>query len=154
MSVLVSRRAKGSPALSSAAVKRLGQQMLAHLGLEASELSILLTNDAFIHELNLEHRGKDKPTDVLSFPQNEFKSPLVLRPGGDLSVLGDVIVSLDTAQRQADSRRRPLAVEVRFLLAHGLLHLLGYDHLEPEEKKLMTRETKKLVLAAPLPTES
>ena len=121
--------------------------MLAYLDLSTSELSILLTDDAGIKVINREHRAKDKPTDVLSFPQCEFTGPLAPRPGHDLSVLGDVIISLDTAQRQADQRKRPLLEEVRFLLAHGVLHLLGYDHMEAEEKRQMTAMTRRLVAA-------
>jgi len=124
--------------------------MLGALDLERSELSILLTTDAAIRLLNRDHRGKDKPTDVLSFPQSEFRRPLVPRRGHDLAVLGDVIISIDTAERQARGRRRPLVEEVRFLLAHGLLHLLGYDHATPEEKKVMSRRTRELVRASRL----
>lgn len=121
--------------------------MLDYLSLSTSELSILLTDDSGIQLINREHRDKDKPTDVLSFPQNEFTKPLVIAAGGDLSLLGDVIISLDTAQRQAEQRKRPLIEEIRFLLAHGLLHLVGYDHMEPEEKRDMTRMTRRLVAA-------
>jgi probable rRNA maturation factor len=148
--------------------------MLAELGLEEAELSVLLTNDAAIHELNLAHRGKDKPTDVLSFPQ-EFDEPkrapakpkspgkLVSKKAASKKsssskqapptfvgprLLGDVVISLDTAERQARSRKRELHEEVRFLLAHGILHLIGYDHAEPEEKREMDRMTRRLVRAA------
>lgn len=122
--------------------------MLADLGLAHSELSLLLTNDSLIHEINLEHRGKDKPTDVLSFPQAEFTKPLTPKRGHSLAVLGDVVISLDTAARQAKGRRRPLEDEVRFLLAHGILHLVGHDHMTPEEKKVMTAATRALVRAS------
>jgi rRNA maturation RNase YbeY len=62
-----------------------------------------------------------------------------------------VVISLDTAERQASSRKRPLLEEVRFLLAHGVLHLIGYDHAEPVEKREMVAMTRKLVRLAPLP---
>jgi probable rRNA maturation factor len=120
--------------------------MLASLGLEDAELSVLLTDDRRIQELNREHRDKDKPTDVLSFPLDEDEdSPDSPR------LLGDVVISLDTAERQAHGRGRPLAEEVRFLLAHGILHLIGHDHAEPEEKRVMVAATRRLVRAAPLP---
>jgi probable rRNA maturation factor len=123
--------------------------MLAALELSASELSILLTDDPGIHTLNLAHRGKDKPTDVLSFPQNEFRAPLVPKKRGTpLLLLGDVVISLDTAERQAKGRKRVLLEEIRFLLAHGILHLLGFDHGTPDEKKLMTAKTRWLVKAS------
>lgn len=121
--------------------------MLAALDLHRSELSVLLCDASTMRKLNREHRGIDKDTDVLSFPQNEFETPLVPVRGSDLSLLGDVIISLDKARSQARGRGRPLEDEVLFLLAHGLLHLLGFDHDEPEKKKEMTRMTKKLVRA-------
>lgn len=118
--------------------------MLSALELPEAELSVLLTDDAGIRELNREHRSKDKPTDVLAFPMDES----VPDPRG---ILGDVVISLDTAERQARSRGRPLIEEVRFLLAHGVLHLVGYDHAEPAEKREMVAMTRRLVRSAPLP---
>lgn len=122
--------------------------MLRHLGLEASELSVLLCDDARIQLINAQHRNKNKPTDVLSFPQAEFSRPEVPRKGHNLALLGDVVLSLDTAERQAKGRKRPLEDEVRFLLAHGILHLFGYDHATPTEKAEMTKKTRELVRAA------
>lgn len=130
--------------------------MLALLELEDAELSILLTDDSTIHTLNREHRGKDKPTDVLAFPLDESDQPEPQPAKGVRSkanrpaprLLGDVVISLDTAERQAASRKRPLTDEVRFLLAHGLLHLIGYDHDTPEKKREMGAMTRRLVRAA------
>jgi len=130
--------------------------MLGELELAHAELSVLLTNDAQIHALNLEHRQKDKPTDVLSFPLDEGGGADGFVSG--TRVLGDVVISLDTAARQARGRKRELLPEVRFLLAHGLLHLLGYDHGNPAEKREMDAMTRRLVrsvqkkLAKPLKT--
>lgn len=145
MPVFIRRRAPKSVALSTRDVKRVAEKMLIELGFPDAELSLLLTDDATIHGINLEHRGKNKPTDVLSFPQNEFYGPLRPKRGSDLNLLGDVVVSLDTAQRQALGRKRSLFEEVRFLLAHGVLHLLGYDHMTPDEKKVMTSRTREIV---------
>lgn len=117
--------------------------MLAALALERAELSVLLTDDRRIHALNLQHRAKDRPTDVLAFPLQDDGST----PG---AWLGDVVISLDTAQRQADSRGRPLLAEVRFLLAHGLLHLIGYDHDTRPRKREMDAMARRLVRSAPL----
>jgi probable rRNA maturation factor len=125
--------------------------MLEVLGLSGLELSILLTNDKQIQQINRAHRDKDKPTDVLSFPQNEFVRPEVPKRNSAFHVLGDVVISIDTAAHQAQGRHRPLVEEVRFLLAHGLLHLLGHDHLTPAEKKVMTARTRYLVRNTPLP---
>jgi probable rRNA maturation factor len=129
--------------------------MLAELRLEHAELSVLLTDDRQIHALNREHLGKDRPTDVLAFPLDELAFALDeldsdAKAGAQL--LGDVVISLDTAERQARGRRRELMAEVRFLLAHGLLHLVGYDHGTATEKREMTQMTRRLVKAAPLPT--
>lgn len=153
MSVFVARRAPRSAKLHGRDIRRLAEKMLSHLGLEESELSILLCDDARIRRLNLEHRGKDKPTDVLSFPQAEFSRPEVPKKGHQLVLLGDVVISIDTAERQARSRSRPLVEEVRFLLAHGILHLLGYDHMSKDEKIVMTRRTRELVRAADLSSD-
>lgn len=117
--------------------------MLAALDVADAELSILLTNDATITVLNREHRRKDRPTDVLAFPMDEHGPG----PAGS-RLLGDVVVSLDTALRQARARRRDLLSEVTHLLAHGLLHLVGYDHRTDREERLMNREAARLVAEA------
>lgn len=96
------------------------------MGFKRPELSILITTDATIHELNLQWRGKDKPTDVLSFPQLEKEEIDPARPG---LVLGDVVISLDTAAAQAARYGHSLEGEVRRLLVHGVLHLIGHDHV-------------------------
>lgn len=142
MPTLVSRRARGSPELSKLRVRQLADAMLRELGLEAAELSVLLTDDRTIHALNLQHREKDRPTDVLSFPLDE--QPDTVGP----RILGDVVISLDTAARQARGRKRELLAEVRFLLAHGILHLVGHDHADRDEKRRMDAMTRKLVRAA------
>jgi probable rRNA maturation factor len=103
-----------------AAVRRLRQRarrFLAELGRGHSELSVLVVGDAAIRRLNAEWRGKDRTTDVLSFPASR-EGPL----------LGDVVISLDTAVRAAREENRALGAELDRYLAHGLLHLLGHDH--------------------------
>jgi probable rRNA maturation factor len=145
MPTSVLRRAPGSPALLPSLVRREADAMLVELELAHAELSVLLTNDAQIHALNLEHREKDKPTDVLSFPLDEGGGADGAVSG--TRILGDVVISLDTAARQARGRKRELLPEVRFLLAHGLLHLLGYDHGDPAEKREMDAMTRRLVRA-------
>jgi probable rRNA maturation factor len=143
MPTLVTRKRNLKHSVPARLIARLGNAMLAALELPKAELSVLLTDDAEIHELNRQHRQKDKPTDVLAFAMDET----VADPAG---ILGDVVISLDTAERQARSRRRPLVEEVRFLLAHGVLHLVGYDHAEPAEKREMVGMTRRLVRLAPL----
>ena len=118
--------------------------MLTALELSGCELSVLLTNDREIQELNRIHRDKDKPTDVLSFPLDD-------EPGSEgTRWLGDVVISIDTAARQALGRKRGLVEEVRFLLAHGILHLIGYDHATKAEKREMDAMARRLVKNAPI----
>src|SRR5262245_39932700 len=100
MTTSVIRRAPSSSPVNPRIVRVLADKMLGALDLSAAELSILLTDDAGIRVLNRTHRGKDKPTDVLSFPLDETAGP------EDVRLLGDVVVSIDTAERQARSRRR------------------------------------------------
>lgn len=135
-----SRVARG---LDAKLVRAWAGAMLGALDLPRAELSVLLCDDATIHELNRTWRGKDKPTDVLSFALREGEGS---EHAGD--ALGDVVVSLDTAARQARAARRALAVEVRFLLAHGVLHLVGYDHRDDEEERVMNTRAKALCRAA------
>src|SRR5450432_1439776 len=145
MPTSVLRRAPGSPVLLPRVVRRIADAMLVELGLEHAELSVLLTNDREIHALNLQHRGKDRPTDVLAFPLDEGESAVF--SGAGMRLLGDVVISLDTAARQARGRKRELLPEVRFLLAHGVLHLIGYDHGNPKQKRIMDAMTRRLVRA-------
>ena len=102
-------------------LRRSARRLLAGLALDGAELSVLLVSDAEMQRLNRDWRAKDRPTDVLSFSQRE-------NGGAPEGLLGDVVISVDTARRQARSGGRPLGREAERLLVHGLLHLLGYDH--------------------------
>lgn len=149
MPVLVTRKAPASVALPARQVRVIGERMLGFLERETAELSILLTSDAYIRTLNRDHRGKDRPTDVLAFPQeeeSEAEAEMLGAAQGEL--LGDVVISLDTAERQARSRKRALLDEVSFLLAHGILHLVGYDHQDDAQEARMNAMTKRLIRAA------
>jgi len=121
-------------------LRRSAGRFLAALDLESVELSILLTSDAGIRALNRSWRGKDRPTDVLSFPAG---APVARATGP--RHLGDVIVSLETARRQARAHRRPLAEELDLYLAHGLLHLLGHDHHRRGEARRMAELESRLL---------
>src|SRR5512132_1040054 len=96
-----------------------------------SDLSIILTDDARLHELNLNYLGVDAPTDVLSFPASETD------PETGARYIGDILISVPRAQAQADAAGHPLEAEVQLLVVHGILHLLGHDHAEPEQKARM-----------------
>lgn len=104
------------------------------------EVSLRLTDDPAIHALNREYRRKDRPTDVLAFALREGVGGVHAGP-----VLGDIIISVDTARRQA---RRGLGRELSFLAAHGLCHLLGYDHRDDEEEAVMNRRVARLLRQA------
>jgi probable rRNA maturation factor len=117
--------------------------MLGLLQLKDKELSIVLTGDDQIQNLNRIYRNKDRPTDVLAFAQGEGE--LADRAG---ALLGDVVVSIPTAERQAAQRGVGLSEEVTMLLAHGLLHLLGWDHPTEQADRRMRRETARLCAAA------
>ena len=96
-----------------------------------SELSIILTDDARLHELNLNYLGVDAPTDVLSFPASETD------PETGARYIGDILISIPRAQTQAEAAGHSLEAEVQLLVVHGVLHLIGYDHAEAEEKARM-----------------
>jgi probable rRNA maturation factor len=139
--VHVLARTRLERSLSVAAVKRMLVRMGAALKLVDVELSVLLTDDVQMRELNRVYRKKDKTTDVLAFAMAEGDGPKT-------RLLGDVIVSLPTARAQAAAAGRPVADEVTMLLAHGLLHLLGWDHETPRKDQAMRRETERLCRAA------
>jgi len=119
------------------------ERMLRALQMEEAELSVLLCDDGTIHALNRDYRHKDRPTDVLAFAMREGE-------GGALhpDILGDVVISVDTARRQAQERGVTIVAEATFLLAHGLLHLLGYDHQTEAENRVMMALTDGLRAAA------
>ena len=113
--------------------------MLGAVGHRGSELSVALVDDREIRKLNGEWRGKKRSTDVLSFSLLEGEGSL---HRGRL--LGDVIISVETAARQAARRHRGLDEEIARLLIHGLLHILGHDHEDPDEAKVMRAEQRRL----------
>ena len=114
--------------------------VLTYLDLQDAELSILLCDDATIHPLNRDYRGKDKPTDVLSFAQREGEFAFL-----DDNLLGDVIISMDTTIRQAEERTHSVETELRVLLVHGILHLIGYDHIEDDEAEIMEAKEREIL---------
>ncbi|NLK07879.1 MAG: rRNA maturation RNase YbeY [Firmicutes bacterium] len=131
---------------------------------DSPEVSIVLCDRDFIQQLNSEYRGLDEPTDVLSFPQAEFVSqgiPKEIAPdraesGGALwplspvldggrIILGDVVISLETALKQAEAYGHSLEREVVYLLIHGLLHLLGLDHETLEDRRVMREKEERIL---------
>jgi len=117
-------------------LERMAERVLAAEGVAMpAELSVMLADDATVRELNRTYRGIDAATDVLSFSQQEGEA--FVGPAGAAPHLGDVIISVDTARRQAAQAGVSLQDEVSHLLVHGVLHLLGYDHEEPEDAQAM-----------------
>src|ERR1700722_10248685 len=132
--------------VSRADVARRARAMLGALQMGDAELSILLTGDDQIRNLNRIYRKKNRPTDVLAFAQREGQHGE--RAG---RLLGDVVVSIPTTRRQAATAGRDLGSELTMLLAHGLLHLLGWDHDTPSKDRAMRRETERLCAVADAP---
>ena len=120
------------------------------------EVNVLLTDNASIHEINNQQRNIDRPTDVLSFPLIDYKTP------GDFSIvesavsdyfnpesgellLGDIVISIDKVYEQAREYNHSVNRELAFLVAHSMLHLFGYDHMEDEERILMEKLQEKIL---------
>jgi rRNA maturation RNase YbeY len=135
MAVDVSMRGRHAPALA-ARLRRGARRVLEALRRPEADLSILLVSDPEMRRLNRRWRGKDRPTDVLAFAQAEGAG---VPPDG---LLGDVVISVDTARRQARERGHSLSDEAEHLLVHGVLHLLGYDHERSvaEARRMQRRE--------------
>ncbi|MEN3396067.1 rRNA maturation RNase YbeY [Brucella melitensis] len=119
-----------------------------HLGLKCatSELSVVFTDDASIQLLNGEWRGKDKPTNVLSFPAFPVKAGS--QPG---PMLGDIVIARETVEREAKEEGKPIENHLSRLVVHGFLHLLGYDHETDEEAEVMEAREREILHALAIP---
>ncbi|HLV79017.1 MAG TPA: rRNA maturation RNase YbeY [Chthonomonadaceae bacterium] len=129
--------------MRTAALRRAARRLLADEGMADAEVSVVLSDDATVHALNRRYRGKDRPTDVLSFSQREpaAEGPPLPEVPGLPPVLGDVILSVDTAARQAAAHGVTLEEELALLTVHGILHLLGYeDETEAGAQRMRLRE--------------
>ncbi len=117
------------------------------------EVNILITDDAGIHEINLDQRGVDAPTDVLSFPMfgytpgNPPADDSDADPATGLVPLGDMVLSLERAQSQAEEYGHSLQRELSYLAVHSVLHLLGYDHMDEGEEKARMRSREEAILS-------
>lgn len=128
--------------------ERAAAAALTHLGQasDASELSILFTDDAHIRALNRDWRGKDKPTNVLSFPAFETV------PGDPLPLLlGDIVLARETIAAEAALEEKPLDHHLCHLVVHGLLHLLGYDHEDEAEAERMEALERRILSELAIP---
>lgn len=117
------------------------------LGTDKFEITVFLTDSEFIREINKEHRGIDKETDVLSFPlwdRQGGEEPFI-NPETDNIMLGDIIISLPRLKEQALEYGHSENREAAYLCTHGVLHLLGYDHMEEAEKQEMRLKEEELL---------
>lgn len=114
-------------------IKEIVRRILKKEGMDNVEVSLLLTDDGFIQELNRTWRGVDSPTDVLAFP---FREKQEARRDEEFC-LGEIVISTDTAGRQAKELGHTLEKELEILLIHGMLHLLGYDHKDKRDRSKM-----------------
>lgn len=113
---------------------------------DGAEVSVTIVNNEEIQKINKEYRGKDYPTDVISFALEEDGEGEIEIIGADMPpVLGDIIISVDKAQEQAEEYGHSLMRELGFLTVHGFLHLLGYDHMTEEEEKEMFTKQKEIL---------
>ena len=123
---------------TKSAFKKIARIVLKELGVPGdSELSITFIDDQRMRELNRAYRNINRTTDVLSFPQDE---------GPDFTLLGDIVISLDTARRHADSYGVTQHDEIKKLIIHGILHLLGHDHKKKKETQIMREKEMQLSL--------
>jgi probable rRNA maturation factor len=127
------------------------KRLLAAAGKPASSLSLTLVGDEEIRTLNRTHRAKDKPTDVLSFSLLEGAGDAAPAGQAPEDLLGDVVISVDTARRQAREYGATLQRELYRLLIHGLLHVLGHDHEGAAERRTMQAQERRLARAIDLP---
>ena len=137
----LTKEAKGLKAV----IKTAASAVLKHLKLGGKyELSLTVCGDEEIRELNRLYRNKDKKTDVLSFPVSEEGEEI--NPDNNAVMLGDIVISLDTAKEQAAEYGNTLEREISFLTIHGMLHLLGFDHeISEDEEKIMFDKQKEII---------
>jgi probable rRNA maturation factor len=114
-------------------VKKFIEYAVDYLKLENVSFNIIIINNEEIHKINKEYRGIDRPTDVISFALEDDDTFIKL----DQRILGDIYISIDKAREQANEYGHSLLRELCFLSIHGLLHLLGYDHMKEEDEKVM-----------------
>ena len=114
-------------------VERVIDIAIKHQKLDNLEFNIIIVDNTYIHKLNKEYRGIDRPTDVISFALEDNKDFVTI----DHRVLGDIYISIDKAKEQAKEYGHSLKREICFLAVHGFLHLLGYDHMKEEDEKVM-----------------
>ena len=112
--------------------------------IKKASCSIIIVDNDYIHKLNKEYRGINRPTDVISFALEDDKTMVI---PDEIRLLGDIYISIDKAKEQAKEYGHSLERELCFLATHGILHLLGYDHMIEEEEKIMFKRPEELLNA-------
>lgn len=154
MTILIDNRTEENfPAELEAAVCKAAEESLKYEGFEETcEISVSIVDNEEIRQINKQFRNIDRATDVLSFPMLTFEEGEVAeRNENDEIILGDIIISLERAREQAEEYGHSLLREIAFLTAHSMLHLLGYDHMTPEEETEMFGRQKEILLQAGFP---
>jgi probable rRNA maturation factor len=133
-------------------VEEMIHKLLSHASIEEAltgelEVSVTFMTDRAIQQVNAEYRGKDVPTDVISFALEEMTEGevVIVAEEGMPTVLGDILISVETANRQAEEYGHDFNREIGFLALHGFLHLLGYDHMTEEDESMMFGRQKEIL---------
>ena len=136
-------------------MERIARRAAEMEGLQNFEVQIILADNDFIHQLNRDYRQVDAPTDVISFPANDLEKPLAealqegLQPEmseyGDAIFLGEIYISVDRAQEKAEEYGNTLEEDLCFLTVHGMLHLMGYDHIEAADEQIMRAKQREIL---------
>jgi probable rRNA maturation factor len=126
-------------------LRRIARHILAAERVGATQVGVVVTDDATVRDLNRRYLGRDEPTDVLSFGLSEKGGTPFVLPPGEAAPLGEVIISYPTALRQAKEQGQSVEAEVVRLLVHGILHLLGYDHQAAKDGRIMRRREEEIL---------
>ena len=140
MTVLITNEQETLP-VDIEAIEKQADQILDYLDVSDKELSVLVVDDARIRQLNHQYRDKDYATDVLSFPQLDEDE----EPGIDQHLLGDVVLSIETAELQAKEHDLSLEEELILLLIHGILHLMGFDHERSDSEAVAMQKKSRML---------
>lgn len=129
-----------------ACVRRAAEAAMIDNEAPPSEISVVLSDDEHIRELNKHHRGMDKPTNVLSFPPARVKTP-----AGMPRFLGDIVLAFETVAREAADESKTIENHLSHLVVHGVLHLLGYDHEDEDEAETMEARERQILAKLGIP---
>ena len=152
MKVYIEHTREDIPQSLDAAIEKYVMRAMELEGIENGEIAVALSDNSYVRSLNRQFRGIDAPTDVLSFPANQLDEPMsqALKKGlvpeegeeeGAIA-LGDIIISMERAEEQAQEYGNTLEEEVCFLAVHGALHLMGYDHIDQQDEQVMRQKQR------------